>query len=332
MTDRALLYTENDAQEDFKMDEDDAKVLEAMKVQPVSFKAATSLNKNASVMKEDPEAAKKFEVANKKLKEEDEALRQTMDGIYNEKKQASTFRTKLEKYNHPKCNVYMGTIFALLAGLVAPLFGFAIMKNLSEIMFAQASGNDIIEAIGLWILFMVGLSIGIMICKAGAVILFAKVGQNIIAGVRQELYESVLRKEVGWHDDRENSSGIITATLASDVQTLNGASSEGSAAMIEATAAFLWGIVLAFIFSWPMALVGLGAGPIMAISSFVQQKVDNEMYFQGAVDKELEDGKGDGKHNEIKQADLLVSDAIMNYKTVASFGNDYIIIDEFNKL
>ena len=78
-----------------------------------------------------------------------------------------------------------------------------------------------------------------------------------------------MRKNIGWHDDRSNASGVITATLASDVQLLNGASSEGMAAIIEATAAFLWGLVLAFIFSWPMALVGLAIGPIMAIASFI---------------------------------------------------------------
>lgn len=59
-----------------------------------------------------------------------------MDGIYNEKKQGKTFRDKIGKYNNPKCNVCFGTLSALAAGLIAPLFGVGIMKNMSEIMFA----------------------------------------------------------------------------------------------------------------------------------------------------------------------------------------------------
>lgn len=37
-----------------------------------------------------------------------------------------------------------------------------------------------------------------------------------------------MRKDIGWHDNRENGSGIITATLASDVQLLDGVSAKGT--------------------------------------------------------------------------------------------------------
>jgi len=164
------------------------------------------------------------------------------------------------------------------------------MKNLSQIMTAQIDPSlDVLEAIAPWIVFMIGLAIGLFATKAVSVMLFGKVGQNIIMGVRKELYTAALRKEIGWHDDRENSAGVITATLASDVQALSGVSSEGSAALLEATAAFFWGLILAFIYSWPMALVGLVAGPLMGIASYVQTKVDNDMYFAGDVEKGNED-------------------------------------------
>ena len=112
-------------------------------------------------------------------------------------------------------------------------------------------------------------SVAIFFGKGLSVTLFSKVGQNIVEKVRIELYEAVLRKEMGWHDDRKNSSGVITATLASDVQLLDGASSAGSAAKLEAAASFVWGIALAFYFSWPIALVGCGVAPFMAIGSYI---------------------------------------------------------------
>ena len=74
--------------------------------------------------------------ADKKLKEEDDQLKVDMDPIYNEKKQGTTFRNKLNRYNKPTCNVVLGTLASLVAGLIAPLFGVGIMKNMSEIMFA----------------------------------------------------------------------------------------------------------------------------------------------------------------------------------------------------
>ena len=127
-------------------------------------------------MQEDPEVKAKLEEANAVLKEQDEKLKQQLDPILNPKKQRATFKQKLSKYNKPTCNVVFGTIAALGAGLVAPLFGYAIMKNLSETMFAQYYQTDVLEAIKYWIIFMLSLAIGIWIAKSSAVILFQRVG------------------------------------------------------------------------------------------------------------------------------------------------------------
>lgn len=91
------------------------------------------------------------------------------------------------------------------------------MKILSEMMFADFAGESPLEAIKWWLTYMVLCAFGIFCGKSLTVVLFSRVGQNIVSNVRQELYENVLRKEIGWHDDRKNSAGVMTATLASDV-------------------------------------------------------------------------------------------------------------------
>ena len=74
---------------------------------------------------------------------------------------------------------------------------------------------------------MVGGSFAIFITKSAGSILLSRVSNNVVGSVRKDLYESIIRKDIGWHDDRENSAGIMTGTLASDVQLLSGISSEG---------------------------------------------------------------------------------------------------------
>lgn len=96
--------------------------------------------------------------------------------------------------------------------------------------------------------------------------------------------------------------------------------------MTEAFFSLVWGIVLAFIFSWPMAIVGCGVAPFMVVGSFLQQKADQEMYFDDDTRKSSDDKKGDASS---KEAEVLVSDCVINNKTVASFGNDNILMDEY---
>ena len=64
---------------------------------------------------------------------------------------------------------------------------------------------------------MAGSATSIFVSKTFSVTFFSRIGNNIIGGVRKELYASVLRKEIGWHDNRDNSAGVVTSTLASDV-------------------------------------------------------------------------------------------------------------------
>ena len=55
------------------------------------------------------------------------------------------------------------------------------------------------------------------------------------------------------------------------------------------------------------------------------------MYFEASVVENTE-SQAKKTGTDAKAADILVSDSIANYKTVASFGNDQIILDKFEEL
>ena len=56
---------------------------------------------------------------------------------------------------------------------------------------------------------------------------FGAIGGNVAKNLRRRLYESIISKHMGWFDDRENAPGILSSTLSSDAQIINGASTEG---------------------------------------------------------------------------------------------------------
>ena len=101
---------------------------------------------------------------------------------------------------------------------------------------------------------------------------FGIVGENITINMRHKLYEAILKKSVGWFDLRDNSAGVLTSVLASDIQALNGASTEGLAVIVETFFALVCGIVLGFIFSWKVSLVALGCVPFMVAGGSINAK------------------------------------------------------------
>jgi hypothetical protein len=55
---------------------------------------------------------------------------------------------------------------------------------------------------------------------------------------------------MGWFDEKENTPGVLSATMASDAQTINGVSAEGLASTLEGLFAVLAGIVIGFAYNW----------------------------------------------------------------------------------
>jgi ABC-type multidrug transport system fused ATPase/permease subunit len=127
-----------------------------------------------------------------------------------------------------------------------------------------------------------------------------------------------LKKNIGWFDDRNNAPGILNSVLAKDVQSLNGASTEGIAAIMESSFSIIVALALGFSFHWKISLIALGSVPFLAIG--------------GAINTKFQSGYSSNDEDSYKKANLLAGDTILNYKTVASFGYDYLIIKEYDKM
>jgi len=148
--------------------------------------------------------------------------------------------------------------------------------------------------------------------------LFGIIGENITINIREKLYGALLKKNIGWFDVRDNAPGILNSVLATDVQALNGASTEGSAVVMESTFAIVVGIVIGFCYNWRVSLVALGCVPFTVIG--------------GAINTKFQTGYSGNDEDSYKEANLIAGDAILNYRTVASFGYDNLIIGEYDKL
>lgn len=185
-----------------------------------------------------------------------------------------------------------------------------------------------------WVLIMVALAVASFFLNIIAKFSFGRVGENITLNVRQNLYRSILIKHIGWHDNPENATGILSTMLAQDVQTLNGVSTEALGVMAEAMSAMLGGLIIAFIFAWQVALVALAVVPFMVIGGIISAKMDAQN--AGNDEEGTEFGSQKKKEMDIKKQamnpDLLANDSIQNFRTVMGFGLNEGIKNQYTKL
>ena len=154
-------------------------------------------------------------------------------------------------------------------GSTQPFFGWIFSKILNILVEPITPENEqkIKDDTALYSLltFCIGLAafIGVTINKYS----FGSLGENVTLSVRKDLYKAILRKDVGFHDDRENGTSVLTSAMAEDTALVNGISTESIGPMVDGGIAITVGLAIGFFFSWKMALICLGLAPLMAISS-----------------------------------------------------------------
>lgn len=207
--------------------------------------------------------------------------------------------------------VAAGFIFSILNGLVMPCYGFILPKLFMAMTLEQ---DKIMPEVNFYALMMTLAATAYGIFSYFQKYTFSTVGSNIAMGCRQVLYQALLTKDLGWHDDIKNSAGITTVVLAKDTNNVEGVATETAAIGIQTSITMLISIGLAFYYSWQLSAFAMAFVPAMLVGAVMQMKYDPVM---GTAFAELE---------AETQADVLASDSILNYKTVQSFGSDDIMI------
>lgn len=90
--------------------------------------------------------------------------------------------------------------------------------------------------------------------------------------------------------------------MAQESSIINGASSESLGPYVESVFALCGGLVIGFIFCWQESLITLACVPAIVLANYIGM--------------EFEKGLTGATADTEKQANLLIGDAINNFKTV----------------
>lgn len=170
----------------------------------------------------------------------------------------STFR-KVFAYNHPKWMVYGGFFCSLTFGCTQPVFGIFFSKILGiltlpreyvELVLQEDYHDFVRSGTNHWVYFILGLAGVALFAGFFSAYFFAVVGENVTLKIRQDLYRGVLRKHIGWHDDRDNAPSVLTSAMAQDTACVNGVASESLATVLNSTFSILAGVGIGFYYCW----------------------------------------------------------------------------------
>ncbi len=58
--------------------------------------------------------------------------------------------------------------------------------------------------------------------------------ENLTYRLRKNVFQTILRQEIAWFDDKENSTGALCARLSQDAASVNGVSGETLSSLFQA--------------------------------------------------------------------------------------------------
>lgn len=141
-------------------------------------------------------------------------------------------------------------------------------------------------------------------------------GERLTRKLRLGCFKAILRQEMGFFDDKENSLGVLTYRLATDataVQGITGATLGGFAFIV---GTIVTGFVVSYVACWRVALVVTGMFPLMAIA--------------GALQVKMLTGFDTDSDKRYMAAGAVATEAVDNFETVTASGVQDVFINRYN--
>ncbi|CAH9065366.1 unnamed protein product [Cuscuta europaea] len=203
----------------------------------------------------------------------------------------------------------LGSTGAALFGSFNPLLAYVIALVVTA-YYRIDDKHHLENEVNKWCLIITCMGIVTVVANFLQHFYFGIMGEKMTERVRRMMFSAMLRNEVGWFDDEENSADNLSMRLANDATFVRAAFSNRLSIFIQDSAAVVVAVLIGMILQWRLALVALATLPVLIISA-VAQKLWLAGFSKGIQDMH-------------RKASLVLEDAVRNIYTVVAFcaGNE----------
>ncbi|KAF7139245.1 hypothetical protein RHSIM_Rhsim07G0129100 [Rhododendron simsii] len=203
-----------------------------------------------------------------------------------------------------------GTICALIAGAQMPLFALGVTQALVSYYMDWDTTTREVKKISL--LFCGGAAITVIV-HVITHLSFGIMGERLTLRMREMMFSAILKNELGWFDDVNNTSSMLASRLEGDATLLRNVVVDRSTVLIQNSGLVVTSFVIAFMLDWRIALVVMATYPLI-ISGHLSEK----MFMKGY---------GGNLSKAYLKANMLASESVSNIRTVIAFCSEEKVLD-----
>ncbi|KAE9613285.1 hypothetical protein Lal_00027305 [Lupinus albus] len=204
----------------------------------------------------------------------------------------------------------IGTLCAFVAGAQMPLFALGISHALVSYYMDWDTTRHEVKKIAF--LFCGGAVITITV-HAIEHLSFGIMGERLTLRVRENMFSAILKNEIGWFDDTNNTSSMLSSRLETDATLLRTIVVDRSTILLQNIGLVVASFIIAFILNWRITLVVIATYPLV-ISGHISEKLFMKGY-------------GGNLSKAYLKANMLAGEAVSNMRTVAAFCSEEKVLD-----
>jgi ATP-binding cassette subfamily B (MDR/TAP) protein 1 len=142
---------------------------------------------------------------------------------------------------------------------------------------------------------------------------FGVITERVATRVREKTFEKMLTLECSWFDHPDNNPGILSQKLATECNQVKSLTGETVSTKAKMFITVVVSLIISFVKSWHMTLIMMGLIPLITLGYAIQEK--------------LVSGNTEETMQATNEAGAIVSQSLMNIRTVTAFGlEDYSLL------
>ncbi|CAG9561788.1 unnamed protein product [Danaus chrysippus] len=247
-------------------------------------------------------------------KEENEQIETRVQNSEESTDDTEVSYSQILKLNAPEWkSITVGSVCSFLSGFAMPLLAI-VMGDLMGVL----SGDDpewVRSEVVKSVLFFMGVGIFAGLTNLIMVFMYGVAGGHLTCRLRKLLFEHMLQQEIGFFDDKNNSTGALCARLSGDAAAVQGATGHRIGTILQAFGTLSFALVVSLYYEWRLGLVALAFVPIMGIIVYKQGKMTTRHSY--------------GTAKTMEKSSKIAVEAVANVRTVASLGREQIILQEY---
>ncbi|EDV37529.1 uncharacterized protein Dana_GF13488 [Drosophila ananassae] len=203
--------------------------------------------------------------------------------------------------------ITIGCISSVIMGCAMPIFA-VLFGSILQVLSITDNDDYVRENTNEYSIYFLVAGIVVGFATFMQIYFFGIAGEKLTERLRVLMFETMLKQEVAWFDDKANGTGSLCARLSGDAAAVQGATGQRIGTIIQSIATLALGVGLSMYYEWSLGLVALAFTPFILIAFYMQRTV---------MAKE-----NMGSAKTMENSTKLAVEVVSNIRTVVSLGRE----------